>query len=174
MKSGWGSGRGAWKKGGTSQGGVSPVKFALVVLGHGLLWTFLLKKLYGSSQVVHGPSMCPTLEDGDRILVKNLSLSRLRKRPLRPGEVAMFRAPTLDLKRTLLTKRVIFSDKYPPRFTQALLRAATPLPPNHLWVEGDNKMKSYDSRDMGPISAALVQAKAVAIIWPPRHWRLFP
>ena len=28
---------------------------------------------------------------------------------------------------------------------------------NHVWLEGDNKMSSYDSRDHGAITLALVQ-----------------
>ena len=31
------------------------------------------------------------------------------------------------------------------------------IPPGHIWIEGDNKENSKDSRDFGPISLALVE-----------------
>ncbi|KAH7128185.1 peptidase S24/S26A/S26B/S26C [Dendryphion nanum] len=41
------------------------------------------------------------------------------------------------------------------------------VPHGHVWVEGDNWRRSYDSRDFGPISLGLVDGKAVAV-W--REW----
>lgn len=41
------------------------------------------------------------------------------------------------------------------------------VPYGHVWVEGDNWRKSYDSNDFGPISKGLVEGKAV---WVWRGW----
>ena len=30
------------------------------------------------------------------------------------------------------------------------------VPPNHIWIEGDNKSNSRDSREFGPLSLGLV------------------
>lgn len=38
------------------------------------------------------------------------------------------------------------------------------VPHGHIWVEGDNWRKSYDSNDFGPISRALVDGKAVRVL----------
>lgn len=40
------------------------------------------------------------------------------------------------------------------------------VPYGHLWVEGDDPNSSLDSRDYGPISQALVEAKVMGIIAP--------
>ena len=37
------------------------------------------------------------------------------------------------------------------------------VPHGHIWVEGDNSGKTYDSRDFGPISMNLVDGKAVRV-----------
>ncbi|KAG5183572.1 mitochondrial inner membrane protease subunit 1 [Tribonema minus] len=46
-------------------------------------------------------------------------------------------------------------------------RAPLVVPPGHLWLEGDNKAKSIDSRDYGPVPMALVTGRSVAVVWPP-------
>lgn len=40
------------------------------------------------------------------------------------------------------------------------------VPFGHIWVEGDNWRKSFDSNHVGPISKSLIVAKAVCIIAP--------
>lgn len=40
------------------------------------------------------------------------------------------------------------------------------VPDGHIWVEGDNSINSRDSRDYGPVSAALVVGKVWITLWP--------
>lgn len=40
------------------------------------------------------------------------------------------------------------------------------VPKGHCWLEGDNHKKSIDSNDFGPVPLALVQSKAIGIVWP--------
>lgn len=42
------------------------------------------------------------------------------------------------------------------------------VPNGHLWVEGDNSLNSFDSRQYGPVPASLVVGKVVCRIWPLR------
>jgi hypothetical protein len=40
------------------------------------------------------------------------------------------------------------------------------VPPNSIWVEGDNKITSKDSRHYGPVSVNLISYRAIAKIRP--------
>jgi signal peptidase I len=47
----------------------------------------------------------------------------------------------------------------------------TVVPPKHLWVMGDHRDDSQDSRFVGPIPENDVIGRAFVIIWPPSRWR---
>ena len=40
------------------------------------------------------------------------------------------------------------------------------IPKGHIWIEGDNKDHSRDSRDFGPISLVLIEGIVRYKIWP--------
>jgi signal peptidase I len=42
--------------------------------------------------------------------------------------------------------------------------------PGHLWVMGDHRLVSQDSRCSGPVPIANVIGKAFVIVWPNAHW----
>ena len=95
---------------------------------------------------VRGPSMSPTVKDGDRLLVRR---TRTASR-VRAGDVVLARFPARpDL---LVVKRV---------------RRA--VPGGH-WIEGDNQLVTDDSRSFG---VAVVVGRVVGRLWP-RPGRLPP
>ena len=47
------------------------------------------------------------------------------------------------------------------------------VPKNHIWVEGDNKSNSLDSRQLGPISKHLIIGRVSFRVWPLRNFGLF-
>ena len=46
------------------------------------------------------------------------------------------------------------------------------LPAGTLWVMGDNRTQSKDSRWLGPVPVSSVHGKAFVIYWPPSRWGL--
>ncbi len=95
---------------------------------------------------VRGPSMSPTLRNGDQVLARRVRGAAA----VRPGDVVLARFP--DRPDLLVVKRV-----------------------HHVvdgghWVQGDNPFVTDDSRALGP---AVVVARVVARLWP-RPGRLPP
>lgn len=83
--------------------------------------------------IVVGPSMLPTLAEGDRLLVRQV-------RELRLGDVVVFTSP---VEGGVLVKRV------------------AALAPGEVTVVGDNEGASTDSRHFGPVRRESVRGVAV-------------
>jgi signal peptidase I len=115
---------------------------------------------------VDGPSMRPTYQDGDRLLV-------LRTRPgaVRRGQVVIFAPPRSGAMRNRpiggriwLVKRVAAApgDPVPPGLAPALTGlAGTPVPPGCLVVLGDNPTRSHDSRQDGFLESRRVGGRVL-------------
>jgi signal peptidase I len=62
----------------------------------------------------------------------------------------------------------------------SLIRFSVIVPPGQLWVMGDNRYVSYDSRlrrgdpGNGTIPESQVVGRAFMIVWPPSRWRILP
>lgn len=126
-------------------------------------------------------SMLPTLRPGDQVLVDRLTYDFEDVRrgdviafedPERPGEVAIKRVvalpgDTIEIRAgTLLVngvrQREPYLDERPGGFY-----GPTIVPRGHLFVLGDNRAHSIDSRFSGPIPGDDVVGRVVARVWPP-------
>lgn len=108
--------------------------------------------------VVSGPSMEPVLQHGDRVFV---DVWTYRQRAPRADEILVIEAPGLD--RALLVKRV-------GRPGDRLAERGDRSPGGSLWVEGDNRRDSLDSRQLGELRADGVTGRVVWRYWPPSRW----
>ncbi len=45
--------------------------------------------------------------------------------------------------------------------------SSIPIPPGHVWLQGDNAANSTDSRAYGPVPLALVRGRVRWRVWPP-------
>jgi signal peptidase I len=67
-----------------------------------------------------------------------------------------------------------------PGAKPSLIRFSIIVPPGQLWVMGDNRYISYDSRlhrgdpGNGTIPESQVVGRAFMIVWPPSRWRILP
>ncbi len=153
------------------------VAFALVF---GVVRPFILEAFYIPSE-----SMNPTLEIGDRVFV-NKFVYRFSE-PER-GDIIVFRSAeggNEDLiKRVVglpgdnveVRDGVLFvngehrEEPYLNRqFPDSGFYGPTTVPPNHLFMMGDNRANSRDSRFFGPIPYENIEGEAFVSFWPPSH-----
>ena len=129
--------------------------------------------LVASIVSVPGLSMQPTLGGeqeaaGERVLVvKNFGRSKLQRH-----DVVTFTSPTTQS--TAIARLKHFDGELAKLSLQKAGRGFGRLvhvPPGKCWVESDNHDAHHDSRDFGPIPAALLEGKVVAVVWPPSRAR---
>lgn len=106
-----------------------------------------------------GASMEPLIKENGNIVVVD-KLSHRFGSGLKKGDVVVSGVPTDG---HLVLKRIcgMAGDS-----VQVGTRFIT-VPPGHVWLLGDNRVASLDSRNYGPVPAALIQGKVSAIVWPP-------
>ena len=168
----------ASKKGG---GGVLEFLIILVVsfvLVFGFVRPFVVEAFW-----IPSASMVPTLKYGDRVLV-NKFIYRFTE-PER-GDVVVFKSVQDDQQD--LIKRVVGvpGDKISVRGGRLFVNdelqrepyvnkkmpdrsfaAPTTVPQNHIFVMGDNRANSQDSRVFGPVPKENIEGEAFLLFWPP-------
>jgi signal peptidase I len=135
---------------------------------------------------IPSPSMEPTLVEGDRVLVSRLSYHfRSPKR----GDVVVFHPPLVGDSEPYIKRVVaIAGDTVAVHDGQLWLNgvaqdepfikehpivvgfAEVTVPTGYVWVMGDNRNNSGDSRKFGVVSVDSIIGVAFAIYWPPSHW----
>jgi inner membrane protease subunit 1 len=109
--------------------------------------------------LTQGSSMMPTLSlTGDIVLVDR-TLKVLPWRDYRVGDVIV--AKSMTQPREFVCKRIM---ALPDHKNSAFGRR---VPKGYVWIEGDNKPSSVDSRDYGPIPQAMLEGRVLFRIWPP-------
>jgi len=149
-----------------------------------LIITFVVQAFY-----IPSGSMEPTLQVDDRILVSKFSyrLGRIARGdvivfhyPLNPGKDFVKRVVALSGERVELRDGVVLINSQPitelyPTALAAGDRACTTnygpqqVPPAQLFVLGDNRCNSEDSRFFGFVPAGNVVGKALLVYWPPQR-----
>ena len=149
-----------------------------------LLAFFLVRTFAVESFAIPTSSMAPTLEPGDRILVTKLG-DRFSR-----GDVVVFDRPegfAADPRVTSLVKRIVavggesvqanggrvavngqpLQEPYLPAGATTADFARRDVPPDHVWVMGDNRADSADSRVYGPVATSAIKGRAFVQVWPP-------
>jgi signal peptidase I len=137
--------------------------------------------------VVRGHSMEPCLHDGDRLVVDRVSvaLSGLERfdvvvlgNPTDPTVDYVKRVVGLPGDRVRLHRGVLMvNDRAVPEDFAPIQDAATTtevlVPGGFLWVLGDNRPISRDSRDFGLVPVDLIRGKVRVRFWPPARLALW-
>ncbi len=145
-----------------------------------LILAVFIRTFIVETYVVQGPSMMPTLKDGERLLVNKLAY---RFSKPKHGDVIVFRYP-LDPSKDYI-KRVIGIEgdvieirtgrvyrngqivEEPYVFYPGLFNMSSfVVPPGTVFVMGDNRQNSEDSRSFGPVELRLIKGRASIVIWP--------
>jgi signal peptidase I len=149
----------------------------------------LINLMLAQATRVYGQSMEPNLHSNQRLVVEKISYNRWWSvRSPQRGDVVVFR---VDPNTDLLIKRVIGlpGDRVEIRAGQVFINSqhlnepyiAQPsygdygpvdVPPLHVFVLGDNRGFSNDSRAFGPLPLDAVIGRAWFSYWPPDQWGL--
>jgi signal peptidase I len=153
----------------------------------------LLVRAYVVQQfAVEGASMINTLQNGDRVLVNRLSY---RLHEPRRGDVVVLKRFVGAAEERDLIKRVIGLPGETVEFRACVVyingnplvepyidpvveqldgcggdQAPLVVPPETVFVLGDHRGKSSDSRVFGPVSDQMLIGRAFVIIWPMSDW----
>ncbi len=165
----------------------------LVVIAVALLVAFVVRTFVIAHFVVEGESMYSTLDTNDRVFVNKLSY---RLHDPNRGDVVVLHQVTGASERDLI-KRVIGlpGESVEVRNCTVLIdgrvlnepyldpEVVTPtdcggdylldgvVPDNHVFVMGDNRGGSQDSRVIGPINEDDLVGRAFVVFWPQSHWQ---
>lgn len=113
--------------------------------------------------VIVGSSMEPALLDGDRVLV---DVWTLRQRAPRPGEIVLFEG--LRPGEAPLVKRVAEPPAALPGTVGGhSVAGRREAPERSVWVLGDQRQRSRDSREFGPVPLERIVGRVVLRYWPP-------
>jgi len=151
-----------------------------------LLSAFVIRTFAVQTFYIPSGSMHDTLVEGDRVLVNKLSY---RLHALHRGDVVVFRRPpNFPVEDDDLIKRVVglpgetvqayggqvFVNNRPlaEPYVDPICHGTESfqpvrVPTGHLWMMGDNRCDSSDSRVFGPIDQSLVVGRAFVLVWPP-------
>jgi signal peptidase I len=164
----------------------------VVVVGVALLVAILVRTFLLAHFIVEGESMYTTLEPGDRVFVNKMSY---RLHDPNRGDVVVLHEITGASERDLIKRVValpgdelemqncvvridgqVLQEPYldpnvvtPGRCGQGI--TPTVVPEGHVFVMGDNRAGSHDSRALGTIPYDDLVGRAFVVFWPKSDWQ---
>ena len=166
--------------------------FALpIVLAIAVVAIILVRMYVVEPYIIPSESMDPTIEVGDMVLGEKLSL---KSEEPKPGDIVFFKNPDPDSGHGALVKRVVavggqtvdlrygkvyidgveekgghahgMSMPLEERYLETDVSFPYTVPEGYIWVMGDNRENSLDSRSFGAIPVDTVYAESWIRYWP--------
>jgi signal peptidase I len=167
-----------------------------VVIVVALLVAFLVRTFVLAHFVVDGTSMFSTLHDDDRVFVNKLSYrlhdpnrgdvvvlhqdagegrgisdrDLIKRVVALPGETIEVRSCRVLIDGHQLEEPYLDPEVVTPGNCGGDLAPIT-IPEEHVFVMGDNRGGSQDSRALGPIEEDDLVGRAFVVFWPQSHWQ---
>ncbi len=157
-------------------------------VGIALVAALLIRQFVAQTYTVDGPSMEPNFHTGERVLVFRAAYDFGAPKP---GQVIVFKPPIPSpddfIKRVIAvgpaTVQVRNGQVYvdgrlqPDNYVYGPYRgtSSTPLvqvPAGDVFVMGDHRTNSEDSRIFGPVAERAIAGRVVLIWWPPAFARI--
>lgn len=160
---------------------VSRIRNAASVTLQVALLAVLILIFFLRAPVVSGLSMEPRIANGEHVLIDTLSF---HFRPIERGEIIAFRhdatTPIVYLKRVIglpgdrieivdghvIRNGIVLDERY-VRYPDHRSFAPLTVPASDLYVLGDNRADSDDSRAWGFVPESQVIGQALMVVWPP-------
>lgn len=173
----------------------------VVVLTIALGSAFLIRTFVLAQYYIDGPSMKTTLQPNDRVLVNKLSYrlhdvnrgdvvvfdritvdgtvvqhDDLIKRVIAlEGETIEINDCVVSIDGRVLEEPYLdpafLGETRPADRCRIVDMAPQVVPEDRVFVMGDNRHDSQDSREFGPIEVDLIRGRAFVVIWPSSAWR---
>ncbi|MGH9024686.1 MAG: signal peptidase I [Acidimicrobiia bacterium] len=159
----------------------------VILLGGALVIALLIKTFLFQAFYIPSESMLPTLEQNDRVLVNKLSY---KVHDVNRGDIVVFEAPEGEEGAEDLVKRVValpgenvsgcdngkvcidnrrLDEPYLAGGTTTSRFPTRHVPADTVFVMGDNRSFSKDSRSFGPIDQDTIVGRVFVRIWPPNR-----
>ena len=172
----------------TWRGALRQMRGLVIALGlAGLASLFLNTFVAHAVSIDQGPSMQPNLYRGDRVFIEKVSLNF--RTPQR-GDIIVVNRPGEPIS---LIKRVLAlpGERVEVRRGHVWINAAqlaepwvmyfggpdypvTSVPRDHVFILGDNRAESRDSRMFGPVPLSEIEGRVLFIYWPPERVGMTP
>jgi signal peptidase I len=165
----------------------------MVVIAIALLVAFVVRTFVIAHFVVEGESMYSTLDTNDRVFVNKMSyrlhdpnrgdvvvlhqITGASERDLikrvigLPGETVEVRNCTVLIDGRVLNEPYLDPEVVTPTDCGGDYVLDGVVPENHVFVMGDNRGGSQDSRVIGTINEDDLVGRAFVVFWPQSHWQ---